>query len=159
MKNRIEFQKFIRRCAVVLALCGFALPVCGQPVTVAPSAPVHSDLTLLQCGNLIYAGNQSSVCFADHFLTDAAQQTNLRINPKFCPVRLDVEALFDYPFCVMSATKIFRSPKRSASSSGNISRRVDFCWSAPVARTRNGTNRSGRKSRCAFPNTRSRKSR
>ena len=56
---------------------------------------------------MIYTGNQSSVCFADHFLTDVAQQTNLRVNKKFCPVRLDAEALFDYPFCVMSGNENF----------------------------------------------------
>jgi len=77
-----------------------------QP-TSKPEFATSSDLTLLQCGNLIYAGNQSSVCFADRFLTDVAQQTNLRVNKKFCPVRLDAEAVFDYPFCVMSGNENF----------------------------------------------------
>jgi hypothetical protein len=72
-----------------------------------PAAPVRSDLTLLQCGNLIYSGTKSSVCFADRFLTEVAQQTNLRVNKQFCPVRLDSEALFDYPFCVMSGNENF----------------------------------------------------
>jgi Domain of unknown function (DUF4159) len=78
----------------------------------APSAPEHSDLTLLQCGNLIYAGNKSSVCFADNFLTDVTEQTNLKVNKKFCPVRLDAEALFDYPFCVMSGNDNFSLPQK-----------------------------------------------
>ena len=47
------------------------------------------------------------MCFADHFLTDVAKQTNLRVNPKFCAVRLDADALFDYPFCVMSGNEDF----------------------------------------------------
>lgn len=72
-----------------------------------PDFAKSSDLTLLQCGNLIYAGNQSSVCFADHFLTDVSQQTDLRVNKKFVPVRLDSETLFDYPFCVMSGNETF----------------------------------------------------
>jgi len=75
--------------------------------TSKPEFAASSDLTLLQCGNLIYAGNQSSVCFADRFLTDLARQTNLRVNRKFCPVRLDAEAVFDYPFCVMSGNENF----------------------------------------------------
>ena len=62
---------------------------------------------MLQCGNLIYGNNQSSVCFADRFLTDVATQTSLRVNKHFCPVRLDAEALFDYPFCVMSGNESF----------------------------------------------------
>jgi len=72
-----------------------------------PEPPVKSDLTLLQCGNLIYADNKSSVCFADRFLTDVAQRTCLKVNPKFCPVRLDSEALYDFPFCVMSGNEKF----------------------------------------------------
>ena len=78
--------------------------------TVTQPGPVvapKSDPTLLQCGNLIYAGNKSSVCFADAFLSDVAKQTNLRVNTKFLPVRLDAEALFDYPFCVMSGNDTF----------------------------------------------------
>ena len=91
---------------------GFALTlasnqVAAVPVPAAPAAGVRPDLTLLQCGNLIYNGNKSSVCFADRFLTDVAQQTSLRVNKKFCPVRLDAEALFDYPFCVMSGNENF----------------------------------------------------
>jgi hypothetical protein len=75
--------------------------------TLAPWGPVRSDLALLQCGNLIYAGNKSSVCFADRFLTEVVEQTCLRVNRKFCLVRLDSEALFDFPFCVMSGNESF----------------------------------------------------
>jgi hypothetical protein len=75
--------------------------------TSKPEFAASSDLSILQCGNLIYAGNQSSVCFADRFLSDVAAQTNLRVNKKFCPVRLDSEAVFDFPFCVMSGNESF----------------------------------------------------
>jgi len=97
--------------ATLGALGLLALPAVGQIPPPKPSAPVHSDLKLLQCGNLIYAGNKSSVCFADTFLTDVAVQTNLKVNKKFCPVRLDAEALFDYPFCVMSGNDNFTLTK------------------------------------------------
>jgi hypothetical protein len=95
-----------------VAAPGFALTSVSNQApaaatSAAPGAGVRPDLTLLQCGNLIYNGNKSSVCFADRFLTDVAQQTNLRVNKKFCPVRLDAEALFDYPFCVMSGNEDF----------------------------------------------------
>ena len=79
----------------------------AQRVPVQPTPPPRSDLSVLQCGNLIYAGNKSSVCFADRFLTDVSQQTNLKVNNKFCPVRLDADALYDYPFCVMSGDESF----------------------------------------------------
>src|SRR5258708_210898 len=88
-------------------LCSLALSSFSQPNVSTPPSAVHSDLTLLQCGNLIYAGNKSSVCFADNFLTDVASQTNLRVNKRFCPVRLDAEAVYDYPFSVMSGNESF----------------------------------------------------
>ena len=106
-------------CAITVAPCSTLgqvtksePPTKAQPTqiitpTSKPEFAASSDLTLLQCGNLIYAGNQSSVCFADRFLNDVAQQTNLRVNKKFCPVRLDAEAVFDYPFCVMSGNESF----------------------------------------------------
>jgi hypothetical protein len=61
----------------------------------------------IQCGNLIYAGNQSSVCFADRFLTEVGLQTTLKAEEKFSPVRLDSDDLFRYPFCVMSGNEHF----------------------------------------------------
>src|SRR5437879_58027 len=41
------------------------------------------DLTRLQCGNLIYAGNKSSVCFSDKFLSDVAHDTSLNVGRNF----------------------------------------------------------------------------
>jgi hypothetical protein len=106
MNNHPNRPVFIRAGIVTFALCALApWSFCQQAI--APVPPVHSDLALLQCGNLIYAGDKSSVCFADHFLTDVADQTNLRVNKKFCPVRLDADTLFDYPFCVMSGNDVF----------------------------------------------------
>ena len=55
----------------------------------APSA----DLTKIQCANLVYAGNKSSVCFADKFLSDVAKSTNLNVGKNFVPVRLDASEL------------------------------------------------------------------
>ena len=103
--SRPPWFRISGRIAAVLALwlAGGSAPA----ATLAPQAPGRSDPTLLQCGNLIYAGNRSSVCFADRFLTDVAEQTCLRVNRKFCPVRLEGEALFDYPFCVMSGNDNF----------------------------------------------------
>jgi len=98
-----------RVICLLLVIQGFAMSAPGaQSVKKARNEPPpRSDLTLLQCGNLIYAGTQTSVCFADRFLSDVAQQTTLKVNKKFCPVRLDAETLFDYPFCVMSGNESF----------------------------------------------------
>jgi len=93
-------------CFLFVLFLLFPISAFSQQSSATPP-PVHSDLTLLQCGNLIYAGNKSSVCFADNFLTDVTHQTNLRVNPSFCSVRLDADTLFDFPFCVMSGNETF----------------------------------------------------
>jgi hypothetical protein len=118
MKNKAGLQKVFHIGGGV-ALRGAAWLCCfvvfssfGQRAGAPSPKPVHSDLTLLQCGNLIYAGSQSSVCFADNFLSDVAAQTNLRVNKTFCSVRLDAEALFDYPFCVISGNQSFSLTKK-----------------------------------------------
>ena len=103
-KGALTGSTALIRCAT-LVLLFFTSPIFAQSTSATP--PVHSDLTLLQCGNLIYAGNKSSVCFADSFLSEVAKQTNLRVNPSFCPLRLDADALFDFPFCVMSGNETF----------------------------------------------------
>lgn len=77
----------------------------------AAEAP-KADLTKLQCGNLVYAGGKSSICFADKFLGDIAKQTNLNIGKNFVPVRLDADTFFDFPFCVWSGEDEFTLTKK-----------------------------------------------
>jgi hypothetical protein len=73
-----------------------------EAALVAAASATKADLTRIQCGNLVYAQNKSSVCFADKFLSDVAKQTNLNIGRNFVPVRLDADTVFDFPFCVWS---------------------------------------------------------
>jgi hypothetical protein len=70
--------------------------------------------TAIQCGNLMYGGTQTSVCFADHFLTLAASETKLHVRPNFLPVQLGSDAVFKTPFCVWSGEGAFtlRSQER-----------------------------------------------
>src|SRR4051812_10005521 len=100
--NNRKWNRFFRGCGVLLALviCGTAASGVETPRATGPV-----DLTKLQCGNLIYGGNKSSVCFADNFLNDVARNTSLNVGRHFCPVRLDADALFDYPFCVCSGNE------------------------------------------------------
>jgi hypothetical protein len=109
-------------CAATLAL---ALPVFAgagatperkqkemeEALAQAANSP-KADLTKLQCGNLVYAGNKSSICFADKFLTDVARQTSLNSGKNFVPVRLDADNLFDFPFCVWSGEENFVLTKK-----------------------------------------------
>lgn len=82
-----------------------------EAVTKAANAP-NADLTKLQCGNLVYATNKSSICFADKFLSDVAKQTNLNVGKNFVPVRLDADNAFDFPFCVWSGEDDFSLTKK-----------------------------------------------
>lgn len=66
-----------------------------------------ANLTLLQCGNLVYADNKSSVCFADKFLADVARDTNLKVARNFHYVKANSDELFNFPFCVMSGNETF----------------------------------------------------
>jgi hypothetical protein len=95
----------MKRSVSLLLLVCVLMPVVSW--SASPDKPVQSDPTLLQCGNLIYAGNKTSVCFADRFLTQVSMDTELRVNKKFCPVRLESEALFDFPFCAISGNETF----------------------------------------------------
>ena len=111
----------------ILALCSL-LPVGGrgagagaaperkqremeEAVARAANAP-NADLTRLQCGNLVYAGNKSSICFADKFLGDVARSTTLNVGRNFVPVHLDAENVFDFPFCVWSGEQDFTLTKK-----------------------------------------------
>lgn len=67
---------------------------------------------VLQCGNLIYAGNKSSVCFADRFLGEVEKKTHLKVAHSFVSVKLDSPALFELPFCVMSGNERFSLTQR-----------------------------------------------
>lgn len=82
-----------------------------EAVLRAANSP-KADLTKLQCGNLVYAGNKSSICFADKFLGDVGKETSLHIGQTFVPVRLDADNVFDFPFCVWSGEQDFVLTKK-----------------------------------------------
>ena len=83
-----------------------------EAALVASASAVKADLTKLQCGNLVYAGNKSSICFADKFLGDVARTTNLNVGRSFIPVKLDSDRVFDFPFCVWSGEESFTLTKK-----------------------------------------------
>ena len=65
---------------------------------------------VVQCANLIYAGNQTSRCFSDAFLTTLQQRTTIVTERRFKPVKLNSPELFDFPFVVMTGEGDFRLP-------------------------------------------------
>jgi len=80
-----------------------------EPANPPPPTPSTAPLEpgIIACGNLIYAGNRSSICFANKFLSDVARQSTLNVERKFRSVRLDSDQLFDLPFCVFSGENAF----------------------------------------------------
>ncbi len=63
---------------------------------------------VVQCANVIYAGNKTSKCFADAFLTALQQKTTIVTERRFKQVKLDSKDLFDFPFIVMTGEGEFR---------------------------------------------------
>ena len=61
-----------------------------------------ADPTEIVCGNLVYGSNQTSVCFANTFLSDAAKATNLRIARDFKRVKLGSDEVFATPLTVFT---------------------------------------------------------
>lgn len=69
----------------------------------------HADKDgAVQCANVIYAGNKTSRCFSDAFLTTLQQKTTIVAERRFKPVKLDSKELFEYPFLVMTGEGEFR---------------------------------------------------
>ena len=64
--------------------------------------PFDWNSETIHCGSLVYADNKTSVCFAEAFLTEAAQATGLRISPKFAKVALAKDEVFNTPLCVFT---------------------------------------------------------
>ncbi len=99
-------------------------------VAAAANAP-KADLTKLQCANLVYAGNKSSVCFADKFLSDVASDTSLNVGRNFVPVRLESDNVFDFPFAVWSGEGNFSLTKKDRENMRKYLLNGGFILSSP----------------------------
>ncbi|MBB5351485.1 hypothetical protein HNR46_001722 [Haloferula luteola] len=75
----------------------------------ASSLLAHAkDPNLVECGNLTYGKNQTSVCFAETFLSDAAKETGIEIAPKFIRIPLAEPSVFQTPLCVFTGEGDFK---------------------------------------------------
>jgi hypothetical protein len=68
----------------------------------ASSPSFNWNSEIIHCGNLVYGNNQTSICFADTFLTDAARETGLQISPRFARIELAKEDVFNTPLCIFT---------------------------------------------------------
>ena len=68
----------------------------------ARASAVDWNSETIRCGNLVYGDNQTSVCFAETFLSEAASETGLKIDPKFARIALATDEVFTTPLCVFT---------------------------------------------------------
>ena len=74
----------------------------GRPAAPQSDAPPKPRAARVQCANLVYAGNKTSQCFSDRFLTRLSSETKIQTDPHFVNTRLDSPDLCRYPFAIMS---------------------------------------------------------
>ena len=101
-----------RAIALALAFAGLLAGAAGLPA--GPGGPTRSVAPVatggdggaregvVQCANLIYGQNKTSVCFSDAFLAKVQRDTLIRTNRRFYPVKLDSQEMFQYPFALMT---------------------------------------------------------
>lgn len=71
------------------------------------SASAEPQTGIVQCANLIYGNNKTSVCYSPKFLEQLQQETNIVTNHEFSPVRVDSAELYQYPYAVMTGEGSF----------------------------------------------------
>lgn len=122
--------------ALILLACPFPAPASGTNQKPANPDPVAASTAPLEpgmvpCGNLIYAGNRSSVCFADKFLADTAAATTVKVEKRFRAVRLDADNVFELPFCVFSGEDAFALTERERKNLRHYLLNGGFLLSSP----------------------------
>jgi len=95
-------------CAAIVGLVSWAMPA---GVTTAQDRSAGEE-EKLRCANLIYAVSKSSVCFSDQFLATVGRETNCQPERRFTPVKLAEEAMFQFPFAVMTGEGSFTLTER-----------------------------------------------
>ena len=57
---------------------------------------------IVRVGNLIYAGDKTSKCFSDHFLTQAEQDSTISTSRQLHSVKLSSDEVFEFPMVIMT---------------------------------------------------------
>ena len=69
---------------------------------------------VVQCGNLIFAGNNTSRCFSDEFLSALQKETSIATARRFKSVKLSSDELFKIPFVVMTGESGFHFNRKES---------------------------------------------
>ncbi len=93
--------KKARRCALQI------VPMSLMLVLFATCA-LKAEERLVAVGNLIYAGDKTSVCFSDRFLTTVATEASINTEKRMRAIRMGREdELMSVPFVVMNGNEAF----------------------------------------------------
>jgi hypothetical protein len=90
------------RTSIAITVAAASLFLLGTTWSVAQTSDTDDPGGKVQCANLIYAVDKSSVCFSDRFLQRLQNETNIDTDPSFQKVRLDSDDLYKYPFSIMT---------------------------------------------------------
>jgi len=75
------------------------------------SAHAASDSRVVVVGNLIYAGDQTSVCFSDRFLTTVETEGGIRTEKRMRAIRVDAwDEMVQVSFAIMNGQNDFVMP-------------------------------------------------
>jgi len=107
MKNKLRRIISIYAAAAAIGLAASLIARAGAPAGAPPAAVQPTGPGVVQCANLIYGQDKSSVCFSDEFLAQIQKDTHIRTNRRFCPVKADSPELYQYPFAVMTGEGSF----------------------------------------------------
>jgi hypothetical protein len=119
--------------------------------TFAAEPPVDWNTESIRCGNLIYGNNQTSVCFADTFLTDAARQTGLNIEPRFARIALAKEEVFNTPLCIFTGEGDFVLKESERANLRRYLENGGFVFSSPGCSNSDWNNAFSREIALALP--------
>ncbi len=74
---------------------------------------------VIQCSNLIYGKNKSSVCYSPGFLKQIQRDSNIKTSAKFTPVKVESAEMYQYPFAVMTGEGAFSLVEQQRTSLRN----------------------------------------
>jgi len=92
-----------RRCAGIILFVLLSLP-----------GVLSAKDDVVQCGNLIFAGNNTSRCFSDEFLSTVQKKTSIATARRFKSVKLSSDELFKIPFVVMTGESDFHLNRKES---------------------------------------------
>lgn len=92
---------------------------------------INWNTEVIRCGNFVYGDNQTSICFADTFLTDAAKATGLEIDPRFARIALASDEVFITPMCIFTGEGDFTLKESERANLRRYLENGGFVFSSP----------------------------